>query len=131
MNNGWLPILVSQFFIIKFSLTDFIYGGRVKKILIMEEIKNLKPGTKIMVMVLGRELETIIDENKTQRFISNELLYHLVDIGVIDVNQIERKFIDKKITRDDIILFYIGLGYSVERLFFRFPQLTISNIYIK
>jgi hypothetical protein len=95
----------------------------------METLEKLKIFSKIKVSVFGIEFETIIDEHRTQRFIANELVWSLVNAGVIDVNQVEKNYLDKKFSQKELILFYIALGYSLERMSYKFPDLEIKKIY--
>lgn len=74
---------------------------------------KIKPGDSVKIKINGREFETIIDENGTQRFPNNNLVRHLVDSKQIDLNNLCIDYQKGKFTLEEYQEFYRGLGYYV------------------
>lgn len=74
------------------------------------------PGDYICILVDGTPVETVIDNNGTQRFVANEVITWLFETGQLDINRLWRDFYtnpDCGITNEHMIEFYMGLGYTV------------------
>jgi hypothetical protein len=78
---------------------------------------NKKPGDIIIVKVGGKEYETIIDDNGTQRFRQNTALRALLDAATskgVDLNLLASMYHGGEvITQRDYAEFNMMLGYSV------------------
>lgn len=83
----------------------------------------------IVVKVLGREFETYLDVNGTQRFKTDTVIITLFDRGLIDLDELSRDFYNGKITTEDMLNFYAKSGYSVDGLsnLSYFSHLTFEN----
>jgi len=75
--------------------------------------EKLPTGTIIKVRVNGKEYDTVIDENGTQRFIKNNLIRHLTDSKAVDLNKLCLDYQRGKFLEQEYAEFNMGLGYSV------------------
>ena len=91
-----------------------------------------KPGDIIMVKINGENYITIIDSDGVQRFKANSIIRHIVD-RYVDLNDLWLNFNhSKSMTIEDMMLFYMDMGYSVCGFCDIFnneevPNLEISN----
>lgn len=72
----------------------------------------MKDGDKITVIVGGVPYPTVI-ENGVQRFIRNNVISHLQDVGLIDLNKVAVEYKRGKFTQREYAEFNMSLGYSV------------------
>lgn len=83
----------------------------------------------IIVKIGGRDFETFLDSNGTQRFRGNSVIRQLVDSGAADLNRLSIDFQKGNFSNDDWLDFYTSFGYSVSGLFdvSEFGVLDIEN----
>ncbi len=95
-----------------------------------------KPGDIVKVTVNGQEYDSIIDKEFTQRFVSNALIYHLINTYKISLNSLFEDACSGKFSYKEYYEFYIAMGYTLlgfEEVFGRyslFPdkmKVTIEN----
>jgi len=72
-----------------------------------------QPGDSVFILLDGLPVETVIDEKGVQRFHQNDIVRHLVDTNVVDLNKLYIEVLTQKLDELDYIEFYMGLGYSV------------------
>lgn len=72
-----------------------------------------EPGDLVTVLLNGEAVTTQIDERGVQRFIQNDVIRHLVDTDVIDLNKLYIEVLTQKLNEWDYIEVCMSLGYSV------------------
>ena len=70
-------------------------------------------GDEIIVKIGGNEYKTIIASDGRQRFVENSLLRHLIDSGMVSLNQLAIDYQAGKFPKEEYLFFYMGIGYSV------------------
>ena len=73
----------------------------------------MNPGDRIVILVNGEPVETVIDNHGTQRFIENEAVAWLLDTGQIDLNRMFLAFHRGHFSLEAYMEFYMSLGYTV------------------
>lgn len=75
---------------------------------------KLTPGERICVLVNGQPVDTIVDDNGTQRFIENEVVGWLFDSGQLDMEKMFLAFSrGHQFSLDSYMEFYMSLGYTL------------------
>lgn len=88
----------------------------------------MKPGDRVTVLIDGVPHETIIDENGTQRFPTNRVIRYLIDSHPhVDLNALWHMMDSGMISRDELMQFYLQIGYSVTGFEELFANSEIEN----
>jgi hypothetical protein len=79
------------------------------------------------VRINGKPYRTVIDDQGLQRFPVNKLYRHLVDTKQIDLQRLAIDYESGRFSKDELMEFYIGIGYSVPGFSEIFKDVEIEN----
>ncbi len=72
-----------------------------------------EPGDFVCVLIDGEPYTTVIDDHGTQRFIQNDVIDHMFQIGMIDLTKVYIEVLTQKLDEVDYMRLHMSLGFSV------------------
>ncbi len=76
--------------------------------------RTVAPGDVIPVKVDGKKYDTIIDADGVQRFVQNDVIRRIVDLGWVNLNNLAENYHGQGgISQRDYAEFNMMLGYSM------------------